>query len=144
MSLNKFKLFSKVSRFLIFVFCCAFVATRGYKCIEKFIQKPEGVEISYHFNGNLDFPSISFCPAVENLDDETLLPQPYNKEVLKSCNLTIFEYVFNGQWIGKKGICNDPKSLHEKLMPTLEAMGLLYIKISFANKGNKNKTYTLQ
>ena len=133
MKINNFNFVAKFCKFLIFCFCCSFVADRGYTCLEKFLQKPQSVEISYQFIGDLDFPSIAFCPQTggKNL-------QPFNKKVLKSCNLTLKEYHTTGPWIGKNGLCNDPKKLYKDLIPSLDDFGLLEIKVQLFNKGNPN------
>ena len=75
---------------------------RGYDCIKKFLQEPEGVEISYRFSGNLDFPSIAFCPHEQNNGNSSLLPQPLNISILESCDLTIWDYLL----LNGPGLCS--------------------------------------
>ena len=58
-------LLNSIVSIIFFVGCSTFVAIRGYKCIKKFLTKPQSNRISYEFNGRVLFPAISICPLEE-------------------------------------------------------------------------------
>ena len=60
-SLKKFGYYS--FSVCLVVGCALFVAHRGYKCIKKYADKPESVEVSYKFTGDVPFPVITFCTS---------------------------------------------------------------------------------
>ena len=66
---------------ILFLGCFTFVTFRGYRCFEKYFQKPQAVQISYEYTGNNPFPSFSIC--VKN---------PYHEDVLKNCQIDVPGY----------------------------------------------------
>ena len=70
---------SKLFSASLFIGCLIFVLIRGYKCSMKYLNKPEGLDMSFEFSGALPFPSITFCP----LGGTGVHPKTYDTKVLK-------------------------------------------------------------
>ena len=75
------RIVSTVFSTLLFLGCAIFVASRGYICFEKFLGKPEKVDISFKFTGTQKFPSISICTK-----------QFFNEDVFDECQLSVANY----------------------------------------------------
>ena len=75
---------------VLFLGCAIFVASRGYICFEKFLGKPEKVDISFKFTGTQKFPSISICTK-----------QFFNEDVFDECQLSVANYTSreNPVWV---------------------------------------------
>ena len=112
---------------VFYVGCISFVIHRGYKCIGKYLSKPEGVEMSYNFIGDLMFPSFTFCSHNWN----PLPPNRYNEKALKDCNLTLSEYAFFGRYIGNGGAsCSDTKFLQNTVGIGYKELDIWGIKLT--------------
>ena len=70
---------STIFSIALFTICASFVAHKGYNCIKKYRSEPESVDIRYEFTGDIQFPSLTFCPN----------PLQLKENVLNSCNLTL-------------------------------------------------------
>ena len=81
---------STVFSTVLFLGCAIFVASRGYICFEKFLGKPEKVDISFKFTGTQKFPSISICTK-----------QFLNENVFDECQLSVANYTSeeNPVWV---------------------------------------------
>ena len=76
---------------VLFLGCAIFVASRGYICFEKFLGKPEKVDISFKFTGTQKFPSISICTK-----------RWFNEDVFDECQLSVSNYTSRESpvWVG--------------------------------------------
>ena len=113
---------------IFYVGCITFVVHRGYKCIGKYLSKPEGVEMSYQFIGDLRFPSFTFCSHNWNPHP----PLRYNEELLKKCNFMRYqEYAYEGKYIGNGSTdCKDPKFLQKNAGLRFDELDIWGIKVS--------------
>ena len=86
------RILSTVFSTVLFLGCAIFVASRGYICFEKFLGKPEKVDISFKFTGTQKFPSISICTQ-----------QFFNEDVFNECQLSVANYTSeeNPVWVPK-------------------------------------------
>ena len=84
------RILSTVFSTVLFFGCAIFVASRGYICFEKFLGKPEKVDISFKFTGTQKFPSISICTK-----------QFFNEDVFDECQLSVANYTSreNPVWV---------------------------------------------
>ena len=106
---------------------------QGYKCVKKFSERPQSVEISYQNFSHFRLPSFTFCP---NLQTEC-----YDNQALRDCNLTIDEYLFDGPWVGPDKNCSNPKELYLKLIPSvndlmeelIQEIGLMTMSMKYYN-----------
>ena len=116
--LNRLK--SSIS-ILFFAACATFVAIRGYKCLVKYLSKPQADHISYRFNSRVTFPSISFCPKEKEKIEE-----------LTKCKLSRDDYFKFGEWVGQSldSNCTDPKVLYQNVMPKLEDLNIEWIEFT--------------
>ena len=73
------KIWSKIFSASLFIGCLIFVLIRGYKCSMKYLNKPEGLDMSFEFSGALPFPSMTFCPV----GGTGVHPKTYDAKVLK-------------------------------------------------------------
>ena len=73
----------------LFFGCTIFVLIRGYKCFEKYMKKPQAVDISFKHTEKTVFPSFTLCPF-----------EPYKKKVLDECQINKTKYIKKGHWIG--------------------------------------------
>ena len=117
---NKNNAYAFVSTSL-FIGCAVFVVYRGYLCFDKYFQKPENSKVSFESTKSQPFPSFTLC-ASENAS--------YNNDQMKECQLELFEYVDQSQWIGKGDInCTDPKLLHDQVAANSENLEVAQIRI---------------
>ena len=75
------RILSTVFSTVLFFGCAIFVASRGYICFEKFLGKPEKVDISFKFTGTQKFPSITI--GTKKFFDE---------DVFDECQLSVADY----------------------------------------------------
>ena len=113
---------------MFYIGCITFVIHRGYKCIAKYLSKPEGVEMSYQFIGDMRFPSFTFCSHNWN----KYPPNYYNEEVLNECNYTSFQvYAYEGKYVGNGTTdCTDPKILQQRVGLKYDELDIWNIKIT--------------
>ena len=105
----------------LFIGCFVFVVYRGYLCFDKYFKKPENSKVSFESNRNQPFPSFTICHS-ENAS--------YNNDQMKECQLELFEYVDQSQWIGKGDInCTDPKLLHNQVAANSEDLEIAQIRV---------------
>ena len=84
------RILSTVFSTVLFLGCAIFVASRGYICFEKFLGKPEKVDISFKFTGTQKFPSISICTK-----------HFFNEDVFDECQISVANYTSkeNPVWV---------------------------------------------
>ena len=118
---NKEKCVNRIFSTSLFIGCLLFVAARGYKCIQKYLEKLEAIDVRFDYTGNLDFPSFTICPHDQNEKFEDHFPKHFNLDVLKECNLTLDEYN-GGLFATAKGHpdCTNPKRLRNKVFARFE------------------------
>ena len=113
----------------LFTACSVFVAIRGHDCFEKFLDKPEAVDISFKFTNGEKFPSITICTKKENT---------YNEEVFDECQLRQNDYIINGAWMSSKNSnCSDPKKLYKRVIKNLQSLEMKSMEISTFTKRHK-------
>ena len=87
--ITKRKVISAFFSISLFAGCAIFVSIRGYKCFEKYLKKPQAVDISFQDTRKSIFPSFTLCPF-----------EPYKKKVLDECQINETEYKNGGPWVG--------------------------------------------
>ena len=93
---------------ILFLGCASFVSLRGYDCFQKYLEKPEAIDVAFKSSGSQAtfFPSITFCS----------LDKPLKENILKGCNLTSEDYVEKNIWVGQgHANCTDPKVLSDQI-----------------------------
>ena len=98
----------KMFSLILFLGCASFVIQRGYDCFQKYLEKPEAIDVAFKSSSSqvAFFPSISFC--VSN--------KPLKENILKGCNLTSEDYIKKNIWVGKgHANCTDPKFLRDQI-----------------------------
>ena len=106
---------------ILFLGCASFVSLRGYDCFQKYLEKPEAIDVAFKSSGSQAtfFPSISFCS----------LDKPLKENILKGCNLTSKDYRDDNVWVGKgHANCTDPKVLSDQIN-----FGLNDLKLEISN-----------
>ena len=94
---------------VLFLGCASFVTYRGYLCFQKYLEKPEAIDVAIKSSRSqvAFFPSISFCSYERPLKE---------KNILKGCNLTSEDYHNDNVWVGKgHANCTDPKVLSDQI-----------------------------
>jgi hypothetical protein len=116
-----FKTFiTRMFSLVLFLGCASFVTYRGYECFQKYLAKPEAIDVAIKSSRSqvAFFPSISFCSF-----------QPLKENILKGCNLTSKDYRDNNVWVGKgHANCTDPKVLSDQIN-----FGLSDLKLEISN-----------
>ena len=105
---------------VLFLGCASFVTYRGYECFQKYLEKPETIDVALKSSRSLVafFPSISFCSY-----------GPLKENILKGCNLTSKNYHDDNVWVGKgHANCTDPKFLSDQIN-----FGLNDLKLEISN-----------
>ena len=104
---------------IFFLGCLTFVSHRGLTCFRKFISKPEGVDISYHFSGREPFPSFTFC-------------HPLPERIVNECNISSTDYRNGYKWNTFNGSqnCTDPYIFKEYAVGNYMDLGIEAIAIT--------------
>ena len=120
-------LLSKFFTVSIFIGCTTFVAIRGTKCFQKFLEKPQNSKMSYQFIGSQIFPKITICEIEED---------SYDNEALTQCGLNVDNYIENGPWVGSgNDLCINPKELFNNVSFKPERLEIQWIEVkTFKNK----------
>ena len=93
---------------VLFLGCASFVTYRGYECFQKYLEKPEAIDVAFKSSRSqvAFFPSISFCSY----------ERPLKENILKGCDLTSKDYRDDNVWVGKgHANCTDPKILSDQI-----------------------------
>ena len=94
---------------ILFLGCASFVSYRGYECFQKYLEKPEAIDVAFKSSGSQAafFPLITFC----------FWNKPLKENILRECNLTSEDYLEKNIWVGKgHANCTDPKVLREQII----------------------------
>ena len=113
-------------RAFVFLCCLGIVIWQCWRCMEKFLSKPQLTQLSIvNSAGNL-FPSITVCPAKSN-----------NSTIFSDCGITESQYRQGGIWSNKDiDGCGDPKELFYSTTWKLEDLiSEVHVK-SFNNSAN--------
>ena len=98
MRFSKIFTLNKVITWLIFSACFVGLCYQSLQCIQQYLDKPQGVEISTNLQSTLDFPVMSFCPF-----------QGYDHEKLESCGLTVEDFKEEGIFFTEN--CQNPEEI---------------------------------
>ena len=93
--------------------CASFVIHRGYKCFQKYLEKPEAIDVAFKSSSSQTafFPSITYCS----------FRRPLKEHILKECNLTSDDYLNKNIWVGQgHANCTDPKVLKYQIIYGLD------------------------
>jgi hypothetical protein len=119
------KVITRMFSLILFLGCASFVTYRGYECFQKYLEKPEAIDVAFKSSGSqvASFPSITFCSY----------KRPLKENILKECNLTLEDYLEKNMWVGKgHSNCTDPKILRDQTIYGLDdlKMEIDYFSIS--------------
>ena len=121
-------------RLFIFSVCLSIVAWQCFKCIQKYLENPQGTSLSVVNSAGKMFPSITVCPDAFNKTSVL------NSTSLSECGLNSDDYLWDCLW-SVKGIndeCADPKQLFEKITFKPEDI-LIMVKVSLFNRNQYSK-----
>ena len=136
MAVETKKLISTSFSSLLLVSCLAFVAWESKICIEKFLDNPKSIDISYEKTQDMIFPTISFCSLNGN-ENNDLKPVAHKKEAFNECSLDHGDYFNRGPWSSEA--CSDPKEFLLKAFPTWKDLPIADpIKIKFQDHTERN------
>ena len=102
------KVIIRMFSLILFLGCASFVAHRGYCCFQKYLGKPEAIDVAFKSSASQAafFPSITFCSW----------NKPLKENILKGCNLTSVDYLEKNVWVGQgPANCTDPKVLRDRI-----------------------------
>ena len=125
---------------ILFFGCTSFVIHRGYKCLQKYLEKPEAIDVAFKSSGSQTafFPSISFCSWYN---------KPLKENILKGCNLTSKDYLEKNIWVGKgHSNCTDPRVLRDQTIYGLDDLKMEIDKFeigTYENSQLNRNTYTI-
>ena len=112
----------------LFLLCSVGLCGLSYECIKKYLEYPQGIELSYLPQHKIEFPAFNFCPV--GLFDFPSNPQPLKEEVVKECGLKMED--MKSHFIGKDSKnCKDPKIFWERVSLSLEDLGIKSISIDY-------------
>ena len=101
----------KAFRLLVFISCCLTLTWQLSKCCMRFLEKPQGTQISVISSAGKTFPSITVCSDMHN--NTSVL----NSTFLSNCGIDSSEYRYQLKW-SVQGIekCKDPKTLFHSII----------------------------
>ena len=132
--INIFGMVFRGVRLFIFIVCLSIVAWQCFKCIQKYLENPQGTSLSVVNSAGKMFPSITVCPDAFNKTSVL------NSTSLSECGLNSDDYLWDCLW-SVKGIndeCADPKQLFEKITFKPEDI-LIMVKVSLFNQNQYSK-----
>ena len=99
----------RLFRAFVFLSCLGIVTWQCWRCLAKFLSKPQGTRLSIVNSAGNMFPSITICPYSKSKEIAG-----YNSTLLKECGITFDQYqkddaVWSNQAIES---CKDPESLY--------------------------------
>ena len=100
----------RLFRAFVFLSCLGIVTWQCWRCLTKFLSKPQGTRLSIVNSAGNMFPSITICPYSKSNQNTG-----YNSTLLEECGITIKQYhrdaaaVWSNQAIEN---CRDPESLY--------------------------------
>ena len=97
-------------RALVFLCCLGIVIWQCSRCLEKFLSKPQGTQLSIVNSAGKMFPSITVCPPILN-----------NLTSLKDCGIKEYQYKYKSIWSNQDiDGCGDPEELFYRTIWKLE------------------------
>ena len=88
-------------RKFVFLLCLGIVIWQCWRCLEKFLSKPQGTQLSIVNSAGEMFPSVTVCRAFLN-----------NLTILSNCGITHHQYFREAIWSNQDiDGCGDPKEL---------------------------------
>ena len=118
------KVIIRMFSLILFLGCAGFVTYRGYECFQKYLEKPEAIDVAFKSSAsqNAFFPLITFCSW----------EKPLKENILKGCNLNSEDYLKKNIWVGQgHANCTDPKVLRNQINYGLDDLkmeiGIFYI-----------------
>ena len=99
----------RLFRAFVFLSCLGIVTWQCWRCLTKFLSKPQGTRLSIVNSAGNMFPSITICPYSKSKENKG-----YNSTLLEECGITYKQYqrdeaVWSNQAIEH---CRDPESLY--------------------------------
>ena len=92
----------QIVKLLINIACLIFVLYQAQKCVKKYLETLQTVDVSIEKASKHHYPELTFCPK----GTEVVIQK------LRQCNLTYSGYFYNYDW---KGNCTDPQDTAEKI-----------------------------
>ena len=104
---------------LIFLACFSIVSWQCFKCVQKFVDKPQGTKLSVVKTAGKLFPTVTVCPKPFGYSDFV-----FNRTLLAQCgNISHDNYRWDGLWAGNGSAeCTDPAILYERVTPKPAAL----------------------
>ena len=93
----------------MFLSCLGIVTWQCWRCLTKFLSKPQGTRLSIVNSAGNMFPSITICPYSKSKENTG-----YNSTLLEECGITFHQYQKDGTVWSNQSIenCRDPESLY--------------------------------
>ena len=102
----------KAFRLLVFISCIGTLTWQLSKCFLRYLEKPQGTQISFISSAGKMIPSITVCPPNIRYNISFL-----NSTILSECGLNLTEYHHQSKW-SVQGIekCADPKIIFHSII----------------------------
>lgn len=95
-----------LASWIFFLVCLSVLSTFSYQCLHKFLDYPQGVDISTHYQNAFEFPALTFCPYTVTKSGN---PPAWNISNIEKCGLEFDDIFYRKIVIGSKGYCTDPR-----------------------------------
>ena len=117
----------RLFRYFVFFTCLGIVTWQCWRCLTKFLSKPQVTRLSIVNSAGNMFPSVTVCPHPDPKEKTG-----YNFTLLEECGITLLQY---HKW-GKPVWSNQAiKDCCEKLYSTLKKSG---IRVHYDDRDNYN------
>ena len=130
------KSLTKVTSWTFFIGCSIGLLIQGYSCVQQYLSKPQGIDISILPQTEVEIPAFTFCPLDSfDLNND---PPAYNWHWWKKCKLDFTGAMWHGHFGGysNKSECQDLEKLWENLAVKRSQFGINRVLIYF-NDDNK-------
>ena len=98
----------RLFRAFVFLSCLGIVTWQCWRCLTKFLSKPQGTRLSIVNSAGNMFPSITICPYSKSNQNTG-----YNSTLLEECGITFNQYQKDEVWSNQAiESCKDPESLY--------------------------------
>ena len=122
----------QIFRTLVFLCCLGIVIWQCWRCLEKFLSRPQGTQLTIVKSAGKMFPSVTVCPATSN-----------NSTLLSVCNIKQKLYYKKGIWSNQDiDGCGDPKELFYSTTWKLEDLVSAVSVTSFTDSVTKFENAT--
>ena len=126
------KLIVDLISWFLFLSCSVGLCGLSYECIKKYLEYPQGIDVSYQPQHKIEFPAFNFCPV--GMFDFSSDPQPLKEEIVKQCGLKMEDMKTHFIGKGSKN-CTDPV-FWDRVSLTLRDLGIKDIWIRYYD-GNR-------